>query len=150
MKKLLGSLTGVAFLLALLPTALSAKSIDWQTNYAEARQEASKEGKPMVLFFTGSDWCPWCIKIHKEVLSKSDFADRVADKFIFVEIDRPMKTKLPEAQQRQNQELIQQYKVKAFPTVLVVNDQGKVIAEPQYTGKETPSQYADQLLKSSR
>lgn len=150
MKKLLGAMTGLVFLLALVPTALSAKSVDWKTNYAEARQEAAEEGKTMVLFFTGSDWCPWCIKINKEILSKPEFADKVADRFVFVEIDKPMKTKLPEAQQKQNQELIQQYKIKAFPTVLIVTDQGKVIAEPRYTGGETPAQYADQLLKYNR
>lgn len=147
MKKLLGLATGFLFLMAVLPTALSAKSIEWQTNYAQARQEAEAQNKPMVLFFTGSDWCPWCIKIHNEIMSKPDFENQVADKFVFVEIDRPKKTKLPEDVQRQNAELTQRYKIRSFPTVLVVNGQEKVIGEPRYTGNETPGQYANQLLQ---
>src|SRR5690606_3247028 len=76
--------------------------IRWYTNYNEAAAAAKNANKPLLLFFTGSDWCGWCKKMHQEVFASADFAQAVGNDFIFVEIDFPMNKPLPPEQQQQN------------------------------------------------
>ena len=64
----------------------------WHNNYQEALDLAKRTSRPVVLFFTGSDWCGWCNKLEKEVLDTADFQQNAGDKMIFVKLDYPMKT----------------------------------------------------------
>ena len=71
----------------------------------------------MMLFFTGSDWCGWCIRLQKEVLKTPEFAKWANANVILVELDYPRRTpQLPEIQ-KQNQELQQVFGIQGFPTV---------------------------------
>lgn len=58
-------------------TAITKKStkedLVWHTNVKEAIDLAKKEDKPLFLFFTGSDWCGWCIRLQKEVFKTPEF-----------------------------------------------------------------------------
>src|ERR1700728_4079130 len=64
--------------------------IRWFTNYSQAVQEAQKAHLPLLLFFTGSDWCGWCKKMHQEIFSSPDFAQAVGNMFVFVDVDFPI------------------------------------------------------------
>src|SRR3989339_2036693 len=64
-------------------------TIQWHTNYDEAAELAKTKSVPLVLFFTGSDWCTWCTKLEKEALDTKEFARLVGDKFVFVKLDFP-------------------------------------------------------------
>jgi len=120
--------------------------IKWLTNFDEGTQLASKTSKPLILFFTGSDWCTWCIKLEDEVLSTPEFADAVADKFIFVKLDFPLNRQLPQDVSSKNKRLQKLFGVNGFPTLVLLDPQQNQIGTAGYRpggGK----QYASFLLK---
>jgi protein disulfide-isomerase len=89
----------------------------WLVNVEEAYSLSEKTNKPILANFTGSDWCGWCIRLKKEVFSQPEFKTWAADNVILLELDYPKKTKLPDAQARQNSELQQAFRVSGFPTI---------------------------------
>ncbi|MCE5318679.1 MAG: thioredoxin family protein [Parachlamydia sp.] len=44
----------------LLPLCPAEAKIPWMTNYEEAVTKSKSSSKPLLMFFTGSDWCGWC------------------------------------------------------------------------------------------
>lgn len=97
---------------------------EWETDFEKARAQAEKEGKLLLLDFTGSDWCAACKKLKKEVFSTPEFAEYAAKRFVLVEVDFPMKKKLPEAQQAANEALEKRFGVEGYPTVVIVDGKG--------------------------
>lgn len=122
--------------------------LHWMDSYDQALQAASKEDKPILLYFTGSDWCGWCKKMDSEVFSSPAFAQEVGNKFVFVKVDFPMNSKLPEAQMRQNAQLKQRYGVTGYPTVVIVDKQGGFIGETGYRsgGGQAYAEWLQQFL----
>ncbi len=127
----------------------SAGQIKWYKNYNEAEAAAKKANKPLLLFFTGSDWCGWCKKMDQEVFASPDFAKDVGNDFIFAEIDFPMNKPLPPEEQQVNNNLKQKYGVTGYPTVIILDANGNFIAETGYRpgGGKTYAEYLKQLLK---
>lgn len=120
----------------------------WSTDFAAAQKEAVKSKKDLLIDFTGSDWCGWCIKLNEEVFSQQPFKDGVKDKFVLVELDYPRdKSKLTEATIEQNDELQKKYGVKGFPTILLTDSAGKPYARTGYQegGPEKYVAHLDQL-----
>ena len=95
----------------------------WQTDYAQALALAAKEKKQVLLNFTGSDWCPYCVQMDKEVLNQPDFNTFAANKLILVKLDFPRKKQIPEAEQ--NRKLQQEYAIEGFPTYVLLDPAGK-------------------------
>lgn len=89
----------------------------WMVNVEEAYQLSEKTNKPILANFTGSDWCGWCKKLKAEVFNKPEFKAWAEDNVILLELDYPRRTSLPEAQQKQNAELQQAFRVTGFPTI---------------------------------
>ena len=77
--------------------------------------------KPLFLFFTGSDWCGWCIKLQKAVFSKPEFEAWANKSVILVELDFPRRTKISESLQKQNRDLANMFGVRGYPTVWFVS-----------------------------
>lgn len=101
---------------------ISAQELTWHTDINKAIGISSQTNKPMLLFFTGSDWCGWCIKLQKEVFKKPEFAEW-AENVVLVELDYPRKTKLEPALAQQNAQLQQIFKVSGYPTIWFVTPQ---------------------------
>ena len=99
----------------------------WKTNYKSALEQAAKENKPVLLDFTGSDWCGWCIKLNKETFSQSEFKDFAKKNLILVELDFPKSNPQTAEVKKQNEELQQKFNVHGFPTLVLLNSQGKEI-----------------------
>ncbi len=121
-------------------------SLSWLINYEQAVNQSHSSGKPIVLFFTGSDWCGWCHKLEDEVLNTSEFAELAGDKFIFVKLDFPMHTTLDSTLTAQNQALQQKFDVRSFPAIVILDDGEQRIGLSGYRpggGK----QYAAHLFK---
>ena len=72
--------------------------------------------KPLFFFFTGSDWCGWCIKLQKEVFFKPEFEKWAQDNLTLVELDFPKRKKLDASLQKQNDELRNMFAVRGYPT----------------------------------
>ena len=101
----------------------------WSDDYKAALATAAKEKKNVLLDFTGSDWCGWCIKLKKETFDQPAFKDYADKNLVLVEIDFPQgKSQGPEVK-KQNDALQQQYQVQGFPTLVLLDPQGKVIKQ---------------------
>jgi len=118
---------GIA-LLTLAPVAsVFAESLAWQTDYAAAKSAATQQNKYMLLDFTGSDWCPYCIQMDKEVFAKPVFSTFAGQKLILVKLDFPRKANQSAAEKSQNQELAKKYSIEGFPTYVLLDPSGKEI-----------------------
>jgi protein disulfide-isomerase len=92
----------------------------WHSDVNVAIQQSLATKKPMFLFFTGSDWCGWCIRLQKEVFQTPYFTQWSKENVILVELDYPRKKQLPEEVRQQNQTLQQVFQVQGYPTVHLV------------------------------
>lgn len=98
-----------------------SQELKWHTDVKEAIAISTKENKPMLLFFTGSDWCGWCIRLQKEVLKTPEFNEWAKDKVVLVELDFPRRTPQSIELKKQNNELQQAFGVQGYPTVHFAN-----------------------------
>jgi len=105
--------------------------IPWTTDFAAARKLAEKENKLMFVLFTGSDWCPWCVKLDKQLLATREFVDFAKDNYVLVYVDFPNKP-LPPAQAEANRALSKKYGVSGFPTILLMSPDGAVVGRTGY------------------
>ncbi|MDA3799295.1 MAG: thioredoxin family protein [Kiritimatiellae bacterium] len=103
------------------------KSI-WTTYSKAALDKAKKENKYILMDFTGSDWCGWCIKLDKEVFSKPEFITYATNNLVCIEVDFPSKKKLSPEQKKINDKLAQDYGVRGFPTIYILKPDGKTVA----------------------
>jgi len=123
----------------------------WTPDFAGAQKQASESNQDLLVDFTGSDWCGWCIKLNKEVFSHDPFKEGVKGKFVLVELDYPKdKSKLSEATIKQNEELGKKYAIKGYPTILLCDAGGKPYAATGYQagGPEKYVEHLDTLRKS--
>ena len=104
----------------------------WLTDFAAAKKAAAEKKLPVFALFTGSDWCPWCVRLEKEVLSTDAFKNYAKDSLVLLFLDFPRRTQLPEAQAKANRELAEQYGVRGDPTALLLDAAGKVLGKTGY------------------
>jgi protein disulfide-isomerase len=116
MKKLI-----LTLFLVLGSLTIEAQELTWHTDMNKALEVSKKTKKPLLLFFTGSDWCGWCIRLQKEVLKTPEFAKWAKDNVVLVELDFPRRTAQQPEIQKQNMELQQALGVRGYPTVWFVN-----------------------------
>ena len=116
MKKIL-----ITLLLVVGSYAVEAQELVWNNNLNKAMEISKKTKKPLLLFFTGSDWCGWCIRLQTEVFKKPEFAAWAKDNVVLVELDFPRRTALSAELTAQNNELQQFFAVQGYPTVWFVN-----------------------------
>jgi thioredoxin-related protein len=123
----------------------------WISDFEAAKKQAAAEKKDLLLDFTGSDWCGWCIKLNDEVFKKDEFKKGVKDKFVLVELDFPQDdSKLSEATKKQNAELQSKYGIEGFPSIVLCDATGKPFAKTGYAegGPEKYVAALDDLRKS--
>ncbi|MBK1882723.1 thioredoxin family protein [Luteolibacter pohnpeiensis] len=102
--------------------SVATSNAEWGTNIDTAVKLAKAENKSVLVEFTGSDWCPPCIMMHKEVFSKDEFLNEASKNFVLVKIDLPHSDpELTEA----NQPVVEKYKIDGFPSVLLLDSEGK-------------------------
>lgn len=105
----------------------TAGGTQWLTDYDAALQQAKSSKKNVLLDFTGSDWCPGCIQMDKEVLNTSQFKDYADKHLVLMRADFPISKPLPQKLQDQNDKLQEQYGIQGYPTFLLVNKNGDVL-----------------------
>ena len=105
--------------------ASSEAAEGWKTDYTAALAEAAKENKMVLLDFTGSDWCGWCIKLQKDTFSKSEFEKFAQESLVLVELDFPRGKTQSDELKKQNEELAEKFGVQGFPTLVLLDPQGK-------------------------
>ena len=122
----------IGLLAALALAGVNAAASEWLTDLPKAQAKAKEEKRMVLLDFTGSDWCGWCIKLHNEVFSKPEFAEYAKKNLVLVEVDFPRKKKLSAEQKKANDALQQKYKIEGYPTIIVLNGEGKKIGKLGY------------------
>jgi thioredoxin-related protein len=116
------------------PKAEHAEGDRWIADFDQAVEIARKEGKDLLVDFTGSDWCGWCIKLHKEVFEFDSFLDATEEGYVLVSLDFPnseaVKKKVPNP--ARNAELAKKYEIQGYPTVLLMTVDGEVFGKTGY------------------
>ena len=116
MKKILITL----LLVVAASTTQAQEGLTWHTDLKKATEIAQQEQKPLFLFFTGSDWCGWCIRLQNEVFKTPEFMAWAKEKVVLVELDFPRRTPQSDAIKLQNNEMQQMFQVQGYPTVWLV------------------------------
>ncbi len=104
----------------------------WLTDFDAAKAQAKREGKVLFLFFTGSDWCGWCVRLQKEVLTQPEFATWANENAVLVDLDFPRNVAQSDELKQQNQALARQYNIGGYPTIVLTTADGTVIAQTGY------------------
>ncbi len=111
----------VLLVLGLFTSAVHAEG-PWLTEISSAVKEAEKHNKPILVEFTGSDWCPPCKMMEKKVFSQKEFLSKAAKDYVLVKIDIPHSN--PELSEK-NKAVLAEHNVNSVPTVLLLRSNGK-------------------------
>jgi len=105
----------------------------WQYDFDRALEQAAAENKYIFVNLSGLRWCGWCKALEKEVLSKPSFIDYAQESLICVLLDYNSSGRATNKEfAQQHGALLKRYKVHSFPTVLIMNPEGKVIERTGY------------------
>jgi thioredoxin-related protein len=119
----------------------------WLTDLPKAMAQAKAEKKMVLLDFTGSDWCPPCKNLHKTVLTSEEFTKFAKENLVLVEVDFPKsKPQTPELKAA-NQELSKKYAIRGYPTIIVLDAEGKELFKKVGYGGTSASDYVAELAK---
>ncbi|MBN2645934.1 MAG: thioredoxin family protein [Desulfuromonadaceae bacterium] len=135
----------LVLVMLMLPFTVWAEA-NWMENYQQALFVAKDQGKPLLLDFTGSDWCHWCIKLEKEVFSQPEFADYAAGNLVLVRVDFPKWQEQSEELVEQNEDLARKFRVRGFPTVVLLDPDGNKIATTGYQESDAAA-YVEHLKR---
>ena len=105
----------------------------WSDDFAASQKKASTEGKSLLIDFTGSDWCGWCIRLRKEVFDQAGFREAAEKNFVLVELDYPKDKSILSAETiKQNADLSKRFLIKGYPTILLCDETGVPFASTGY------------------
>lgn len=124
-------IAGFVFMI-MVTFGLKAQADNWETDFAKASAQAGKSGLYMLLDFSGSDWCGWCMKLDREVFSKSAFKAYAKKNLVCVLVDFPQQKHQSKKLKAQNSELAEKYGIKGFPSVIILSPNGDLVARTGY------------------
>jgi len=139
----------VVFFSLAATTALAAEG--WLTDYDAALAKAKETKKPVLAVFSGSDWCPPCMMLEKEILSSKEFLDAMkGGSFVPLFLDFPRHKKMLATQKEKNHAIAKKFSIEAFPTVLLLNTESKVLAKEEGLAWRTPKDLLDWIQKNKK
>ncbi len=122
----------LVMLAVLLGCAMISRAGLWTDDFDKALAQAKESGKYMLVDFSGSDWCGWCMKLDKEVFGKKEFKKYAEENLVCVLIDFPRNKPQSNKEKEANNALMEKYGVRGFPTILLFSPQGDVAATTGY------------------
>jgi thioredoxin-related protein len=141
-------LCAMSFLL--LPVVAQEKGDLWIQDFAKAKAQAKAEKKDLLIDFTGSDWCGWCIKLDEEVFGKDAFTGAAPKSFVLVKLDYPQdESRITPEIKKQNEGLQKQYQIQGFPTILLCDADGNVYGQTGYQ-EGGPEKYVEMLAEQKK
>jgi thioredoxin-related protein len=121
----------IFFLVLSIGLSVFASGKEWMTDLDKGLKLSAKNGKPVLLYIAGSTWCKWCIVLDKEVFSKKEFKDYAKNNLILVMLDFPLE--MGKEQEQKAMILNKKFGFQgAFPTILLIDNKGKVLVETGY------------------
>ena len=137
-------------MLLLLCCAAQLQATEWLTDLPQALNKAKAEKKVVLMDFTGSDWCPGCIALHKAVFDTKTFENYADKHLVLVEVDFPDRIKQSKALEKANLALKDEFKVDGFPTVILVDADRKQLKMIDGYSGEKPEEYIAELAVKDR
>ncbi|MCB5261741.1 MAG: thioredoxin family protein [Candidatus Cloacimonetes bacterium] len=121
----------------------------WSENWDLAMNAAKELKRPVLVNFTGSDWCMWCIRLVNEVFSKDEFHEYAKENLILLKLDFPSKITQSAELKKQNETLQNQFGIQGFPTILLLDSSGKEIGRTGYQqgGVQSYIKHLQSILK---
>ena len=110
----------------------SAGNLNWNDNLEKAVEQARKENKAVLVNFTGSDWCIWCKRLSAEVFQQKEFEEYAKKSLVLVMLDFPKDIQQSQETKEYNNKLAQKYGIQGFPTILLIDGQGNLVAQTGY------------------
>lgn len=142
-------LAGALLALLILSPRAFAKEEGWETDLDTALAKAQKADKPVLVDFSGSDWCVWCKRLDKEVFSQDAFKKFAAENLILCVLDFPRdKSLVPPEQAKKNIEYRDRYPIEGYPTVFLMDPDGSVFLKTGYRrgGAEAYAEFLQKVL----
>lgn len=136
-----------AMIVGWLAFQVAAAEGEWMTDLAKAQEKAKAEKKFVLVDFTGSDWCPPCKALHKNVFSSEEFAEFAKNNLVLVEIDFPRRKEQSEQLKKVNRELAKKYEIDGYPTVIVFDSNGKQVDKKVGYSGAGAKEYVAELKK---
>ncbi len=138
--------TALSIVTLFVSTAAGAAESGWTVDYAAAKEAAGKDKKDLFLEFTGSDWCPPCQLMKKNIFDNDAFKAEAPKHFVLVKLDFPRdKSNQGAAEIAQNKSLQKQYEISGFPTVILADADGRPYAKMVGFGGSTAQDYVKDL-----
>jgi len=119
----------------------------WLTDFSKAQAQAKAEKKMIFMDFNGSDWCPPCKALRKNVLNSQAFLDFAKNNLVLVDVDFPHKKQQTEEQKKANEELSTKFNIEGFPTVVVLSSEGKEIKKAVGYDGQSAKEFVAELAK---
>ncbi len=123
----------------------ASNQIKWLRTYSEAVALSQSTSKPIIILFTGTGWCPACMKLEREVITRPEFAQSVGQKFVFLKAEFPDYSE-SSVMASPYKPLLDRYGVAAFPTIVVVDANGQQLFTVNYRNGG-PEVYTQELLQ---
>ena len=130
-----------------LSTQAGRAELNWLTDYNIAVAQAKSENKLVLMDFTGSDWCGWCIKLKSEVFDTPEFAAFASANLVMLEVDFPRRKTLSAEQRAANSKLQNRFRIEGFPTIIALNGEGHPVVELGYV-PGGPGAFINELKKA--
>ena len=126
---------------------VAAAESEWLTDLSKASAQAKESKKLVLLDFTGSDWCPPCKALHKNVLTSKEFTAFAKDNLVLVEVDFPRSKKQSAELKKANAELQKKFAIDGYPTIIVLDPDGKELSKEVGYGGTSAAEYVAKLKK---
>ena len=126
---------------------IMAAEDQWMTDLPKAQAKAKAEKKLVLMDFTGSDWCPPCKALKKNVLSSPEFEKFAKDNLVLVEVDFPRSKPQTEELKKANQALSKRFNLEGYPTIVILDGDGKQLSKDVGYGGEKPGEFIAKLEK---
>jgi thioredoxin-related protein len=140
----------LAVMISTLFVSTAVAEEGWLVDFEKAKAQAAKEGKPILMEFTGSDWCPPCKALHKNVLVKDIFKEEMPKHYILLKLDNPRdKSKQTDAEKAQYKELAREYKVTGVPSVFLADADGKPFFKSSGYSGQSADEWVEQMVGKS-
>jgi protein disulfide-isomerase len=120
--------------IAIIGLCGQAAAANWSTDYSTSLAQAKENKRPLMILFTGSDWCKYCVLLEKQIFKKPAFSTWADSRVELVVCDFPRKKRISKSVAKQNQELMRKFGVRGFPQVVLVSPEEKVIGRLGYMG----------------
>jgi thioredoxin-related protein len=126
---------------------VSAAEEGWTTDLAKAKAEAKAQNKMVLMDFTGSDWCPPCKALHKNVLTSKEFKDFADKNLVLVEVDFPRNKEQSAELKKANRKLSEQFEIRGYPPIIVLSSDGKELKKQVGYGGQSAKDFVAELEK---